>query len=137
MKTLKQIIKEVENYQCTDGNEEDRVVRSQIIKVDLLFDAFQFFDSHIRNFENPNVCFDFFDDLFVVFTALKTSTDIAEKKCKLELNHTSANQYMKLVNFAFKRKELLEKYDGNDKKFIETITKDIDEYVNLTYGRKD
>ena len=133
MKTLNQIIKEIEGYQCTEGTEKDCEVRSQIIRVDLLFDAFMLFDSHMRKFDNPNVCFDFFDDMFVIFTALKKSTDTAEKKCKIEIGQISAYQYLQSVNIAFKRDELLTKYEGVDKEFVETITKDVDEYVYSTY----
>lgn len=133
MKTIKQIIKKIRSYQCTEGSEKDCELRSLIIRVDLLWDAFMLCDAHIRQFVNPKDAFKMFDDLYQIFKILDSSIKAVEKKASIGLEKISEYQLLQTLNIAFERKELLTKYEGKDKKFVENITKDVDEYVKSTY----
>ena len=136
MKTLEQVVKEIEGYQCTEGREEDREVRSLIIRVDLLFDAYTHLDAHVKkNFENIHDCFRLFNDMFDIFIALDPSIKAVEKQGEIGLGQISDYQRLQTLNIAFEREDLLRKYEGQDKKFVEAVTKDIDEYVHSTYGQ--
>lgn len=134
MKTLKQIIKDIERYQCTEGSEEDRELRSLIIKVDLLWDTFMQCDAHIKQFENPVDAFKMFEDMYNVFMILDLSIKAVEKKAGLGLKQISDLQCLQALDIAFERKELLLKYKGSDKIFVENIINAIDEYCSTTYG---
>lgn len=135
MKTLKQIIKEIESYQCVEGNNADIELRSLIIKVDLLFDAFMLFDAYIKRYENPQDFIKFIDELLFIFNKLNSSLEAVQNRIGKGLEQISIFQCLQSINIVFDRKELLTKYEGSDKKFVETITKDIDEYIASTYGK--
>lgn len=137
MRSLKQIISELDNYQCFEGSEADRELRCLIIKVDLLFDAFMLFDAYIKKYDNPQDFIKFMDEMLFIFNKMNSSIEAVQNRIRKGLEQISVYQCLQTINIAFERKELLAKYEGNDKDFVETITKEIDEYVKMTYGNKD
>lgn len=135
MKTLKQIIKEVEKYQCTEGIENDCELRTLTIRVDLLFDAFMLFDAHIRKLEKPEEYIKFMDDMLHIFKNLNSSIEEVQNKIGKGVGQITIYQCLQTMNMVFERKDLLIKYAGKDKEFVEAIINEMDEYFYATYGK--
>lgn len=134
MKTLNQIIKEIEGYQCSEGSEKDCELRCLILRVDLLFDAFMLFDAYIKKFDKPQDLIKLMDDMLLIFKKMNSSIEDVQNRIGMGLEQITVCQCLQTANIVFDRKELLAKYFGNDKAFVETITKEFDEYVYSTYG---
>lgn len=136
MKTLKQIIKEVQQYQCTEGSQADCELRTFALRVNLLRDIYDVCDAYMKRFDDYNLLSQFTDDFFLIVNQIEPSINAVQKRIKAGLDKNTLFECMRTIQLAFKREELLEKYEGKDKEFVEQIIRETEEYFDVTYGKK-
>ena len=134
MKTLKQIIEEVQQYQCTEGSKADCELRTLAIRVNVLREIFDIIGkSHGSNetslpFENG------FDSMLLMQVA-KPSFSAMVEKLQSNMDPYTVFEIKRTFNISGNREELLAKYDGKDKEFVERVIRETDEYFNSVHGK--
>lgn len=136
MNTLKQIIKEVQQYQCTEGNIADCELRTLALRVNLLREISDICYSHLKQFEKAETLFQYGDDVFLLANLIAPFTNDIQKKISEGLDQNTVFECLRTAQITFKRVELLTKYEGKDKEFVERIIMETDEYFDVKYGKE-
>ena len=134
MKNLKQIIKEVQKYQCTEGSEADCELRTLALRINLLRELSDVCMQRLKNFEDINIALQYTDDLILLMKQIDPFTSCIQEKIHSGLGNNTVYECLRTMTIAFKREELLNKYEGEDKKFVEQIIHETEEYFRQHYG---
>ena len=134
MKNLKQIIKEVQQYKCTEGSEADCELRTLALRVNILREMSDICMQKLKNFDDYNKSLQYTDDLIFLAKLIEPFISDVQKKIHSGLGKNTINECLRTITIAFKREELLDKYEGADKKFVEEIIRETEEYFNQQYG---
>jgi len=135
MKNFKQIIKEVQQYKCTEGSREDCELRTLALKVNLLRELSDICMQKLKNFEDINKALQYTDDLILLMKQIDPFTSDIQKKIHSGLGDNTVYECLRTMTIAFKRDDLLEKYEGQDRKFVEQIICETEEYFTQEYGK--
>lgn len=134
MKNLKQIIKEVQKYQCTEGSEADYELRTLALRVNVLREMSDICMQKLKNFDDINKALQYTDDLISIAKLIEPFISDVQEKIHSGLGSNTVYECLRTMTIAFKRDELLEKYEGEDRKFVELIIRETEEYFTQEYG---
>ena len=134
MKNLKQIITEVQQYKCTEGSIEDCELRTLALRVNLIREMSDICMRHLENFDDINIALQYTDDFIYIAKLIEPFISDVQKKIHSGLGKNTINECLRTMTIAFKREELLGKYEGTDKKFVEEIIHEAEEHFNQQYG---
>ena len=136
MKTLKQIIEEVQQYQCTEGSKADCELRSSAIRVNVLREMYDIFVASFNNIDEATILYKTTDDFATLANLVEPFVAAITERLRTNMDPYTVFEIKRTLKISGNREELLAKYDGKDKEFVEQIIRETEEYFDVTYRKK-
>lgn len=113
MKTLKQIIEEVQQYQCIEGNREDCELRTLAIRVNILREISDICFQKFKIDENYGKALCTANDVIYIAKLIEPWIKAVQEKLSTCIDNQNIEiEFWRTVTLSFSREELLEKYEG-------------------------